>query len=94
MRATATSVALRGRPGNPTAIGSRVTVKLGDGTTQSAEVHAGGGYLSQSTSGLTFGLGERARITSIEVRWPDGRVTTHEPAEEDPRLIVLEAAQP
>ena len=89
-----TSVALRGPPGNPTAIGSRVTLKLNDGTTQTAEVHAGGGYLSQSTARLAFGLGESARIVDVEVRWPDVTVTTHQPKEEDARLIVLEAATP
>jgi len=85
-----TNIALRGPPGNPTAIGSRVTVTVDDGTKQTAEVHAGGGYLSQSSSTLTFGLGETARNIEIEVRWPDGTMTTHQSAVKDAMMIVLE----
>ena len=64
-------VRLRGPAKNPTAIGARVTFKTSGGT-QTAEVHAGSGYLSQSTAALTFGLGDQSAPSSISVRWPDG----------------------
>ena len=68
------TVRLKGGPGNPTAVGARVTVHLEDGSTQTAEVHAGGGYLSQSSPTLAFGLAG-SKLRSIEVRWPTGQVT-------------------
>jgi hypothetical protein len=42
--------------------------------TQIAEVTAGNGYLSQTTSALHFTADPNS---SIKVRWPDGTTTTH-----------------
>ncbi len=67
---------LVGKPGNPTAIGSRVTVLRTDGLTQTAEVAAGGGYLSQSSSVLNFGLGATSVVQQVDIRWPDGKMTS------------------
>lgn len=73
------AVNLKGEPGNLAAVGSRVTVTDASGRRQTAEVYAGGGYLSQSTSTLFFGLGETLpnEEIEIEVRWPSGEVTRH-----------------
>ncbi len=71
------AVRLRGRPGNPTGVGAKVTLRLDDGVEQTAEVQAGGGYLSQNTSTTYFGWDSARRVQSINVRWPDGRVTHH-----------------
>jgi hypothetical protein len=84
-------VHLRGRAGNPTGIGSRVSLVRNDGVRQTAEVQAGGGYLSQQSPTLWFGLGETAQIASIEVRWPDGS-TTKRTAKPDE--LSVEIAQP
>ena len=71
------SVNLAGKSGNPSGIGSRVTLTTDSGRRSVAEVSAGGGYLSQSPARLWFGLaGERA--LKLEVRWPDGTETVHE----------------
>ncbi|MFO1498517.1 MAG: FG-GAP-like repeat-containing protein [Verrucomicrobiota bacterium] len=70
------AVRLRGTKGNPTAVGARVSLKLNDGSAQSAEVHAGSGYLSQSTATLFFGLDVSKRVTEINIRWPDGTRTS------------------
>ena len=80
---------LVGHPGNPRCVGSRVTVYLDDGTTQTAEVYSGGGYLSQSTRDLVFGLGTDRKIDKIEVRWPDGRTMESQPETESRILIRL-----
>jgi hypothetical protein len=65
-------VRLRGKAGNPTAIGARVSLVLTDGMRQTAEVQAGGGYLSQSSPTLWFGTGRNYSIARIDVTWPDG----------------------
>ncbi len=85
------NIRLAGQPGNPTAVGSRVTVELSDGRRQTAEVHAGSGYLSQSTATLTFGLGSAATAQSVTVRWPDGTTSTT-PAPSEPHLIISQPA--
>jgi hypothetical protein len=38
------------------------------------QVHAAGGYLSQSSKTLHFGLGRRNQIDRVVIRWPRGRV--------------------
>ena len=70
-------VKLVGAPGNPTAVGAVVTVVRSDGLEQTAEVSAGGGYLSQSSAALVFGLGSEAKVSRIQVRWPDGGASEH-----------------
>jgi hypothetical protein len=70
------NVRLSGKTGNPTAIGARVQVTRTDGFVQAFEVYAGGGYLSQSSSVLTFGLGETSQVRQVRIRWPDGRETS------------------
>ena len=70
---------LRAKPPNWMAVGARVTVHLNNGMLQTAEVQAGGGYLSQSSSLLAFGAGdeENVFVEKVEVLWPDGSRSTH-----------------
>lgn len=70
-------VRLQGQRGNPTAVGSRIILKLKGGRMQTAEVYAGGGYLSQSEATVRFGLGTTGEVDQIEVRWPRGKITQH-----------------
>ncbi len=70
-------VRLQGPAGNPTCIGSRVRLTLSDGSSQTAEVCAGGGYLSQSTPTLTFGLASGREAQELAVTWPDGSQSIH-----------------
>lgn len=85
------SVRLVGHPGNPTAVGARVTLHRTDSRKQTAEVAAGGGYLSQQPSTLWFGLGPSGQIASIDVRWPDGQTTRHTPK---PNELKVQLTQP
>jgi hypothetical protein len=58
---------------NRDGIGARVTIVSGD-LRQVDEVLSGASYLSQNDLRLHFGLENRTRIDSIEVRWPSGVV--------------------
>jgi hypothetical protein len=69
-------VRLRGKPGNSHAIGARITVVLDDSSLQSAEVHAGSGYLSQASPAVTFGVPKGRSIKEVSVRWPDGSASS------------------
>jgi enediyne biosynthesis protein E4 len=62
---------LEGTKSNRSAIGGRVAIESA-GRRQIAEVTAGGSYYSQHEPALYFGLGESARVESIQVRWPAG----------------------
>ncbi len=64
---------LVGGRSNRDAIGARVTATAG-GRTQSAEVRAGGSYLSNNDRRVHFGLGTAARAQQVQVRWPSGLV--------------------
>ena len=81
-------VLLQGSPGNPQAIGAQVTVHLEDGSTQTAEIHGGGSYLSQSGRKLMFGLGRSLQADRIEVRWPDGTATTVTPEASQQTVVI------
>jgi hypothetical protein len=68
---------LEGRHGNRDAVGARVRLRLTDGWTLTRWVEAGGGYASQSSYRVHFGLGTPAPtegISEVEVTWPGGRV--------------------
>ncbi len=56
-------------------VGARVKVVAGDMTLVD-EVRSGDSYLSQSDMRLHFGLEKRTKITSVEVKWPNGTVDT------------------
>ncbi len=83
-------VVLRGLPGNPTAVGARVAVELGDGAVQTAEVCAGSGYYSQSTAACFFGHPDSNPPLRVRVRWPSGASTAHDVSGR-PTTLVLTA---
>ena len=79
-KASILSLQLQGKAPNVDAIGARVRlVRKAGQAAQTQQICAGGGYLSQSSPRLFFGLGEagRAGIERIEVVWPSNRKTTH-----------------
>lgn len=84
------AISLKGNLGNPTAVGSKVSVMNASGHRQTAEVYAGGGYLSQSTSTLFFGLGatDPSEEINIEVMWPNGEVTQYRKKTDRPYLEI------
>ncbi len=82
-------VALRGAPGNPAAVGARLTLQLTDGSTQTAEISAGSGYLTQSSATTFFGYLDSALPQRLRIRWPDGRETESEFTAPPPKLLRL-----
>ncbi|MEO2045836.1 MAG: FG-GAP-like repeat-containing protein [Pirellulales bacterium] len=82
------TVRLHGPTGNPTAIGARVTMTQAGDDSQTAEVSAGGGYLSQSSSTLSFGLPTDSQFQQIEVRWPDGSQSSHTTSDDRVEITI------
>jgi hypothetical protein len=69
-------IRLIGSESNRDAIGAMVTVKGADSGTPRSwidQVRSGSSYDSNNDLRLHFGLGQQSKITSIEVRWPNGR---------------------
>ena len=76
-------IALQYSQGNATAYGAKVTVHAEDGFTQTAEVLAGSGYLSQTSSTLAFAMPRTSKLQKITVRWPDGSESSHQPTDDE-----------
>ena len=70
------AVVLQGSPLNNRGIGGRIEVILADGSKQTAEVNAGGGYLSQSSAKRFFGFPTSNPPRTIRVTWPSGRISS------------------
>jgi hypothetical protein len=71
-------VVLRGPPGNPNAVGARLTIEYADGSIQTDEIAAGSGYYSQSAAEVFLGSTKSNPLRRIQVRWPSGAITRHE----------------
>jgi hypothetical protein len=56
---------------NRDAVGARVVLHIGD-KVMVRQVHAAGGYLSQSSQTLHFGLGDHTKVDYAEIYWPRG----------------------
>jgi hypothetical protein len=63
---------LRGTRSNRDAIGAVVRVYRGK-EILTRQVQGAGGYLSQSSRTIHFGLGDRPHIDRVEIHWPSGR---------------------
>jgi hypothetical protein len=62
-------ISLRGKKSNRDGCGARVKVIAGD-LTQYREAHSSGGYLTQSSPVLYFGLGKAETVDRVEIIWP------------------------
>jgi hypothetical protein len=74
---------------NRDALGARIKVVAED-LTQTMEARSGGSYISQSDSRIHFGLGKKARIDLIEIRWPDGKLETIKDAPINQFVVIEE----
>lgn len=80
---------LQGARSNRDAIGALVKLRLGD-QVLTRQVQANGGYLSQSSKTLHFGLGSHERVDRVEIDWPSGRRQTLEALAVDRLHEVIE----
>ena len=71
------TVKLAGSGGNTDAIGATVTARAGS-FMQTQVVQSGASYISQNDMRLHFGLGRATEVDTLEVRWPNGTVTTRQ----------------
>ena len=71
------AIELTGTKSNSDAVGALVTIESG-GEKFVRLVGAGSGFASQHSSRLYFGLGDKARVDAITVRWPNGRLEKFE----------------
>jgi hypothetical protein len=62
-------IRLIGRTANVDAVGARVTYQAGDLKRSRLKV-AGGGFLSYHDPRMVLGIGSRAKIDWLEVKWP------------------------
>ncbi len=81
-----------GRWSNRDAVGAEVRLYAG-GQVMTRQVNPAGGYLSQSSKTVHFGLGDRTQIDKVEIRWPSGKVQTLEKPAADTLLDVAEPEQ-
>ncbi len=63
---------LADKPGNVSAVGSRVVATRASARRWTGEVYGGGAGLSQSTNTLFLAWVDADPLTQVEVRWPDG----------------------
>ena len=82
-------VRLVGKPGNPQAIGARVTIQSASGQQLQQVGLNDGAFFSQGHYRLYFGMGRQARADALNIRWPDGQVQELKNVEGD-RLQVIE----
>ncbi len=80
---------LMGTSSNRDAIGARVTLH-GSKRAWIDEVRSGSSYSSSNDLRLHFGLGAESRLSSIEVRWPNGKREQFEAASVDRILEITE----
>jgi hypothetical protein len=83
-------IGLRGSPGNPAAVGARITVEFSDGTTESADV-AAAMISTSATTGCFFGFADKNPPRQVRVRWPDGSSSRHDVP---PAATVLTLTKP
>jgi len=85
------AVRLEGVTCNRDAIGTRLELSLKEKTLIKT-LHAGDGYLSQSSKWVHFGLGETDRIESLVVKWPGQAAETFTRLEVDRHFKIVQGS--
>lgn len=82
-------VKLAGTKSNRSAIGAKLVARV-EGRAIAREVNPTRSYLAQSESIVTFGLGRKTKVDSLEIAWPGGQKQTLAPNKVDTLLEVEE----
>src|SRR5262249_35697825 len=82
---------LTGTKSNRDAIGAVVRLHAG-GQVLTRLVSPAGGYLTQGSKVVHFGMGDRAKADKVEITWPSGKVQVLEGVELNKRHDVTEPA--
>ncbi len=82
-------VKLAGRTPNRNAIGAVITVRTGT-VTQRRLVQSGTSYISQDDMRQHFGLGPATAVDLVDVRWPDGTVSTREHVKANQQIDIVQ----
>jgi hypothetical protein len=82
-------VGLTGPRGNRPAIGASVRVRTASATLVQAVGHAEGSVRSSGHYRVYFGLGDEARIDSVQLAWPDGNLQEIDGVASD-RLLTIQ----
>jgi hypothetical protein len=81
-------VKLVGSRSNRDGLGATVTVRVGN--RRLTQYYDGkSGYLAQSSLPLYFGLGDTAKVESVEVLWPSGKTQSVAPGDQIDRLLQI-----
>lgn len=88
------NVRLQGTPGNPQALGARLSVHTATGTRHTQEITGGSGYLSQSSNLISLPLPLKATPLKLTVVWPDGSTTETELKSLSKKTLVMTQDKP
>ena len=80
---------LEGTKSNRDAIGALVTIHSGK-EVMVRQVQGAGGYLSQSSKTVHFGLGNRTRVDRVEILWPRGAIASRKSSTTRPSIRFTE----
>lgn len=82
------------RNSNRDAIGARLKLSLSNGSTLVQTLHAGSGFLSQSSKWIHFGIDPGATPESLQVIWPDGAEQTITRIDANKRYRIVQGGAP
>lgn len=85
------SIKLIGKETNRDAIGTKVTLQVGD-TTRRIEVKSGGSYLSQNQFRLQVGLGTAKKVDQLAIKWQNGIQEILENVKSNQQLTIEEGS--
>lgn len=80
-------ISFKGQALNPFGIGAKVTIDDGENM-QMLELHPAKGWVSSTEPVLFFGLGQREKVNSLKVQWPDGKTQQLENIAADQTLVL------
>lgn len=83
---------LQGTQCNRDAIGARVELHRSGALPMIKTLHAGDGYLAQSSKWLHFGLGADTEISRVVVRWPGGDAETFTGIPPDQHVVLVQGS--